>query len=145
MPAPLKFNETVAREICNRMAEGETLTAICKTTGMPDYRVVRRWREETGNKLGDQSFEAAFRQSREDQCHRWADEIVDESQVEVEGGKFDSSRVQAARLRTDAKKWVVSKVLHRIYGDKLQHSGSSEEPITVIIQKFGSEKDIAST
>ena len=83
MPAALKFDENVAREICDRMAEGETLTAICKTQGMPGYRVVRRWREETGNTIGDQTFEAAFRQSREDQCHRWADEIVDESQVEV--------------------------------------------------------------
>ncbi len=83
MPAALKFDENVAREIGDRMAEGETLTAICKTQSMPGYRVVRRWREETGNTIGDQTFEAAFRQSREDQCHRWADEIVDESQVEV--------------------------------------------------------------
>ena len=136
MPATIKFNESVAREICDRMAEGETLTAICKTKGLPSYRVVRRWREDAENKIGDQTFGDAFRQSREDQCHRWADEIVDESQVTVEGGKFDSPRVQAARLRTDAKKWVVSKVLHRIYGDKLQHSGSQEEPIKVIIRKF---------
>ena len=50
---------------------------------MPGYHAVRRWWEETGNTIGDQTFEAAFRQSREDQCHRWADEIVDESQVEV--------------------------------------------------------------
>jgi len=83
MPAALKFNETVAREICDRIAEGETLIAICKTQGMPGCHVVRRWWEETGNTIGDQTFEAAFRQSREDQCHGWADEIVDESQVEV--------------------------------------------------------------
>jgi hypothetical protein len=31
MPAPLNFDEHVAREICDRMAEGEALTAICKT------------------------------------------------------------------------------------------------------------------
>ena len=35
MPAALKFDENVAREICDRMAEGETLSAICKTQGMP--------------------------------------------------------------------------------------------------------------
>ena len=74
---------TVAREIWDRMAEGETLIAICKTRGMPGYHAVRRWWEETGNTIGDLTFEAAFLQSREDQCHRWADEIVDESQVEV--------------------------------------------------------------
>lgn len=83
MPAPLKFNETVAREICDRMAEGETLIAICNMQGMPGYHAVRRRWEETGNTIGDQTFEAAFRQSREDQCHGWADEIVDESQVET--------------------------------------------------------------
>ena len=65
-------------------------------------------------------------------------------QVEVEGGKFDSSRVQAARLRTDAKKWVASKVLHRVYGDKLQHAGASDDPIKVIIRTFGSDQETSS-
>ena len=100
MSAPRSFDESTAREICDRIAEGETLTAICKTKGMPGYRTVRQWREETDNKMGSQSFADAFSLAREDQCHRWADEIIDESQVELEGGKFDSSRIHAARLRT---------------------------------------------
>ncbi len=136
MPPPAKYRLGIARGICDRMAEGETLTAICRTKRMPGYRMVRRWREEPENMIGDQSFADAFLQAREDHSHRWADEIVDESQVEIEGGKFDSSRVHAAGLRTDAKKWVVSKVLPRVYGDKLPHAGSSEAPINVIIRKL---------
>ena len=57
--------QNVARETCDRMAEGETLTTICKTPGMPGYHAVRRWWEETGNTIGDQTFEAAFRVNRD--------------------------------------------------------------------------------
>ena len=38
--------------------------------------------------------------------------------------------VQAARLRVDARKWVASKLLPRVYGEKIEHSGPEGVPLT---------------
>lgn len=61
--------------------------------------------------------------------------ISDEYEVEVkhdgEDVKLDLSATAVARnrLRVDTRKWMLSKMLPKIYGDKLELAGDKENPL----------------
>ena len=40
---PSIFSRELADRLCERLADSETLRAICRDEGMPDERTVRRW------------------------------------------------------------------------------------------------------
>ena len=119
------YNEDTALELCDRIAEGEALQNLCREPRFPDERTIRRW-------LAAQSiFRRAYARAREHQMERWADEIVtiadDASGDYVEQANndgelervFDPEAVQRARLRIDTRKFLMSKLAPRVYGDKL--------------------------
>ncbi len=68
---PSLYTEALVAKICRRLAEGETLRAICRDEAMPDKATVLRW-------LGDKT-KADFR----DQCaharEMQADALFDEA------------------------------------------------------------------
>lgn len=49
-----------------------------------------------------------------------ADELIEISDANFTGpdGRADNALVQAARLRSDNRKWLLSKLLPKKYGDK---------------------------
>ena len=51
--------------------------------------------------------------------------------------------VQAARLRVDARKWIMSKIAPKRFGDKLIHSGDPDAPLVVdkLVVEFVKAKD----
>ena len=61
-------------------------------------------------------------------------EIADEEPGTLDGGATDSGRVADKRLRVDTRKWVLSKLLPKVYGDKVQteHTGANGGPIQII-------------
>jgi hypothetical protein len=107
--------KTAQQEICERIADGESLRGICKSEGMPHYCTALQWlKEEPG-------FASQYAHAREDQADAYADEIIAIADTEEDAAK--------ARVRVDARKWVASKLKPKKYGDKLDlnHSGSIEQ------------------
>ena len=47
------------------------------------------------------------------------------------GWKVNGEHVQRSRLRVDTRKWYLSKLAHRKYGDKVQLAGDAENPIAI--------------
>ena len=45
----------------------------------------------------------------------------------------DHDHVSRSRLRVDTRKWVLSKMLPKVYGDKLQHTGDGGGPVTLTV------------
>ena len=43
MPRPSKYSDQIAVEICQRIAEGECLPAVCRDPKMPSKRAVMTW------------------------------------------------------------------------------------------------------
>ena len=80
-------------------------------------------------------FSEQYTRAREAQAELWADEVVSISDEAVTAA--DNVKVQAARLRVDARKWVAAKLLPKRYGDKVQHTGDGGGPLTVEVVKFG--------
>ncbi len=118
------YTQEIADEICLRLSKGESLNAICKTPGMPLEQTVRNWHVNDIN-----GFAAKYAQARIAQAHRWAEEIVALSDMPpplTPDGRYDSGAVAHQRLMVDTRKWLLSKVLPKVYGDRmnLDHAGS---------------------
>lgn len=126
MGRPTDYNETIANSICERLADGESLRAICSGDGMPSRASVFRW-------LGShQEFRDQYARARDEQAEAFADEIVsisDEADVttKVDGEDvtlaLDATGIARNRLRIDARKWVASKLKPKKYGENVNLSG----------------------
>jgi hypothetical protein len=108
--------------ICERLTDGETLTAICKDEAMPAERTVRRWALDNV-----QGFSPQYARAREIGYHAMADEIIDiaddtsSDTVKDENGNERANHewITRSRFRVDTRKWLLSKALPKIYGDKV--------------------------
>ncbi len=120
---PTDYTEELGALICERIADGESLRAICREDAMPNKGTVFIWLSK------HDLFADQYARAREEQAEAYADEITaiaDEESyenIEVEGVtvgvKFDSTAVARNRLRIDARKWVASKLKPKKYGDRV--------------------------
>jgi hypothetical protein len=119
---PSKFTKELAARICERLAAGESLRAICRDGDMPSGPTVRGW------VLKDEDFSKQYTLARELGYQEMADEIIEISD-ESSGDSYkdangvlrtDQEVVGRSRLRVDTRKWLLSKCLPKIYGDKQQ-------------------------
>ncbi|MCE2574830.1 terminase small subunit [Komagataeibacter sp. FNDCR2] len=109
------YTPEIAEEILERLEDGEGLSAICALEGMPSQGAVRHWVQTDHD-----GFAARYARARERGLEKHADEII-----EIADTARDSDSASAARVRVDARKWILSKLLPKQYGDKinLEHSG----------------------
>ncbi len=134
MSARSTYTPEIGAEICRRLADGESLDRICEDTpDFPGASTVRRWVLED---IGP-GFAAEYTRARELQAHKLAEEIRQIADTPEEGstitikadGGTEEKRgdmIEHRRLKIDARKWYLSKVLPKVYGDKqqIEHSGS---------------------
>jgi hypothetical protein len=120
---PSIFSEELATRICERLAFGETLRAICRDVEMPAVQTVLDW------KANNDAFSGQYETARITGYQLMADELT-----EIADDKLGEP--QRDRLRVDTRKWLLSKALPKIYGDKLAHVGGSEgdAPIRTITE-----------
>ncbi|WEQ51199.1 hypothetical protein LV478_11725 [Komagataeibacter oboediens] len=109
------YTPEIAEEILERLEEGESLSGICSLDGMPTEGAVRYWAQTDHD-----GFAARYARARERGLEKHADEII-----KIADTARDSDSASAARVRVDARKWILSKLLPKQYGDKLnlEHSG----------------------
>jgi hypothetical protein len=62
-------------------------------------------------------------------------EIADAPVGSTESGATDSGAVQKQRLQVDTRKWLLSKLAPKKYGDKLELSGDQDNPLQVQVIK----------
>lgn len=142
--APHALDREVAAKVLAQIAAGSSLTSICKRPGMPSMTTFMRWLgEEDADELREQ-----YARAREAQAELMAEEIIAISDEECttvradkhgtrdEGGGntevlFDATAVARNRLRVDARKWLLSKMAPKKYGDKLEHTGPNGGAIHV--------------
>lgn len=130
MARPSEYSEATAAAICERIANGESLRAICREDGMPDKTTVLRW-------LGaNAAFRTQYTGAREAQADHMAEEILqiaddglNDSYVDDEGNvRTDHDVIARSKLRVDARKWLASKMAPKKYGDKIAIGGADDLP-----------------
>ena len=139
MGRPSKYNATLVDSICSRLAQGESLRAICDESETPAFSSVMKW-------LGEhKEFADKYARARVLQAEFYANQIIEIADEEPkhmvpdpDGGtslRIDSAGVQRNKLRVDARKWIASKLLPQKYGDSstLLLGGDGKEPIKAAI------------
>ena len=113
---PSIYTPEIAAEICRRMEAGESLRSICRSEDMPDEATVRLWARE--NREG---FSAQYAMASETRMDCLADEILEIAD------NASSADVPAARLRVDTRKWLMSKIAPKRFGDKVDLTHASPD------------------
>lgn len=122
---PSSYNQDTADEICDRLADGESLRAICRDAHLPDFKTVFRWLQvRTG-------FRQQYAEARDIGLEQMAEELLEiaddgsndfmDRQIGdgVVVSQLNAEHIQRSRLRVDTRKWYLSKLAPKRYGDKL--------------------------
>ena len=145
MARPSLFTDELFDTILGRIAEGESLRAVCRDDGMPAKATVLRWL--AGNPDLQKTYAVAV-DARTDALFDEILEIADDAREDWvakvspdgrQGFVFDANSVRRASLRIDARKWTLARMAPKKYGDKLQVGGEEADPITVIVRRFGDD------
>ncbi len=111
--------------VLQRLAEGLSLRKAAAEAGIT-ARAVLNWVDDDKDGFGTQ-----YAQARARGYQLLADEIIeiaDDSSgdvIETERGPVANAEFAArSRLRVDTRKWMLSKMLPKVYGDKLDHNVS---------------------
>lgn len=115
MPAgrPSEYTEELAAKICDRIAEGESLVAICSDPAMPSRATIYNWFQK------HEGFVDNYARAKEEHADAIFDEIL------LIADTASPEEVQQARLRIDARKWMAGKLRPKVYGEKqeVKHTG----------------------
>ena len=117
----LAYSPELADRVVERMIEGESLRKICARPDMPARRSIFHWLQNNDD------FREKYEIARVLQCEFWAAEILDiaddacgDSTINDRGERVvDHEHINRARLRVDARKWLMSKLHPQRYGDRV--------------------------
>tara|TARA_Y100000004_G_scaffold194534_1_gene259389 strand:+ start:1429 stop:2067 length:639 start_codon:yes stop_codon:yes gene_type:complete len=126
--------ESVAEFVCSELALGKSLRSILDADDkLPSVRSFLDW------VVADSFLATQYARARTAQYELLADEIVaiaDENYTTDEHGvkeRLSSEAIQRNRLRVDTRKWMLSKMLPKVYGDHTkvtnEHTGKDGGPI----------------
>jgi hypothetical protein len=136
MGRPSSYTPEVATTICERLAAGETLRSICRTDpAFPAESTIRQW--VTDDRDG---FAERYLRARDAGLDAVADEIVEISDdarndwmeredPENPGYALNGEHISRSRLRVDSRKWYLSKMAPKRYGDQLRLQGDPDAPL----------------
>jgi hypothetical protein len=141
-----QYGDHIKDQICNGLMEGLSLRELCRRDGFPPESTVRTWIL----KDSDPEFTAQYARAREVQTERFADELIelaDSKQGDIEtvynedGSTYERVNrevIERNRLQIETRKWVISKILPKKYGDKvnlelsgnINHTANPAEALT---------------
>lgn len=143
---PTDFSAEVASAICSELAKGRSLRDVCADEAMPAESTVRAWALEDRD-----GFSAQYARAREIGYHSMADELMEiaddarndwmERRGEDDAGwQANGEHIQRSRLRVDTRKWMLSKALPKLYGDKVALTDGDGGPFTInVVQRVSSK------
>lgn len=127
---PKPYTLELAERICNRMANGESLSQICKDPAMPAWVTIFHWINDPRPKY-DQ-FREMFERAQISLIYYYVYEMVDIADNstndymdrELSDGRIvrelDPENVNRSRMRVDIRKWLASKLIPHKFGDKVE-------------------------
>lgn len=132
---PTIFSQELADQICNYIAEGYSLRQIEELEGMPCKTQILKWATDSDKS----DFTNQYAQAMQRRTEYWAEEILDicddgSNDWMERSGKDDhpgyvtnGEAINRSRLRVDTRKWLMSKLAPKKYGEKIQQEVSGKD------------------
>jgi len=115
----------IAKNVFDGMRSGITSYKACENAGVSHSAFIQ-WT------YVDEEMAKEYAHAREDLVERMANDIVEISDSDVEympDGKKDWAAIQKHKLQVDTRKWLLSKIAPRKYGEKLTLAGDEDNPL----------------
>lgn len=149
MGRPTKYTKKLGEQICERLAEGESLRRICLDEDMPSKTNVFKWLLSDSDVY--KGFRDQYAHAREIQYQCMADEILDiadESHGDFdinEDGKpyFKAEAVRRSALMVDTRKWFMSKCLPKFADKPVQTNDDVPTPVQIVVTVEDARKSSA--
>ena len=137
----ITFSEELISTIFSRVSSGESINKICSTPDMPNRKSFFEWVQN------NEDVQRRYQLAIIARTDFYAEEIIEiaddgskDTYLDGDGNeRTDNEVVARAKLRIDARKWFVSKMNPKKYGDKLELSGDANSPL-VVVKDFSGTK-----
>lgn len=135
-------------EILDRISKGESVRSILKVgrKNLPSMNLFLKWVSEDES-LSDQYARACDIRAEvifdemfdiaDDASNDYMTKVINGEEVEV----LNAEHIQRSRLRIDTRKWALSKMKPKKYGDKIDVTSAGEkiEPVWIVFTDFKNE------
>jgi hypothetical protein len=128
---PSSYTPETASLICERIANGQSIREIAAADDMPAMSTIFRWL------AAHEDFREQYVRAKEAQVEFLAEEMLDicddgsndwmertGKDGESLGWVLNGEAVQRSRVRIDTRKWLLSKLAPKKYGDALKLEGA---------------------
>lgn len=143
---PSKYTPELAREITERLSEGEPLRQICRSDHMPEWRTIYDWMYR------DPELSAAIARAREIGYDKMAEEVLQIAdtpmmgQVQTIDDKGSTIRTEDMlghrKLQIETRLKLLAKWNPKKYGDRTTLAGDAENPVVVQTETTEELKEI---
>lgn len=116
MARPSEFTQEIADRICELLADGVSLRAMCRLDGMPATSTVCRWLAT------NEAFQEQYAHARELQADALFDDCLAIADKEHDKAATDPAE---RRLQIETRKWMAGKLKGK-YSDKVKHVGGDD-------------------
>lgn len=140
---PAIYTQELADMLCARIAEGQSIRTACTAADMPCTTTVFKWLRE------NKDFAQQYARATEERTEAMSEDILDIA----DDGSNDLMTIQKgnqsyevenrevtnrSRLRVDTRKWLMSKMKPKKYGDKVDvtSDGKAIEGNTIVFKDF---------
>lgn len=140
---PSEYTQDLADKLCHELALGKSMRTVCKPDEMPDMSTVFRWLRS------NEEFCKQYVRAKEESADAMSEDaldIADNSEhdfIKVGKGKpkYNREAVERSKLRVDTRKWLMSKMKPKKYGDKVDvtSDGKAIKGNSIIFTDFKDE------
>lgn len=135
MARPSDYTQDMGTKICQEIALGSSIRTVCKLDGMPSVQTIFNWFKAYPD------FLEQYTRATQERSEAMAEDIMDISDdgvndwMEIHYGndpnntswKVNNEAVQRSKLRVDTRKWLMSKMVPKKYGDKIDMTTNGKD------------------
>jgi len=121
--------EEIFNHVCKEIEKGRALRNVLKDDNMPSTSTFYEWLDNNEEKAKQYARATTVRADLIfDDILSIADENTNDTYVNENGVEVvNNDVIQRSRLRIDARKWVLSKLNPKKFGDKIDHTTDGEK------------------
>lgn len=151
MGRPTKYTPEMAKQICELRADGKSLRQVCREVEI-HISSIYEWRSkhpEFSEQYAQASIQGweSIAEDLLDISDNSTNDWMESNNPDNPGYKYNGDAAARSRLRVDTRKWLLSKMVPKMYGDKVTQDITTDGTIHVkstvrsVSSKSGEEDD----